>query len=101
MCCDARRPGRGPAAAKRVAEPGPHGTARDRMAQADTGGDCAQADMYVLRHHVPDLRLSATSVSICGICVSARPAARHLATYTHTRHMVPMFSLNFCSSMLC
>ena len=36
MCCDARRPGRGPAAAKRVAEPGPHGTARDRTAQPGT-----------------------------------------------------------------
>jgi len=55
MCCDARR--------------------RGRTTQPDAGCDCAQPDAHVSWRDVHEIRPSAPSVSICGICVSARPAA--------------------------
>jgi hypothetical protein len=89
MGCDTRRPGCGHGAATTVpwtlcqpAEPvQPHARRR-----------CTQPDAHVSRRDVHEIRLSASSVSICGICVSVRPhelATGILELLAQTGHALP------------
>ena len=82
------------AAARRCESPG-----ADRTVQADTGGDCAQAAMYVLRHHEHDLRLSALSVGAPACGSAASSAFLHGPPHaTHDSHV--FLGLLFYCAML-